>query len=148
VQGGVWQLDACPCGANCLVPDPYTLTMVLPDAALLPDQVSCPKIEMVKNADCEVESIVIRDLDDGESPQWVGSHAKSSPASLPQFTVEATNGTQCVDYQQYALHFSLGDDSLNLSQGQGGMLGDDWQAENESSMEDANGDAYSWILKR
>ncbi|PRP92146.1 hypothetical protein ENSA5_50930 [Enhygromyxa salina] len=149
--GAVWALDACPCDAQCLIPDPYTLTINLPDMDLLPATIMCPKIEMIKNEDCEVESIVIRDLDNNELATWVGSHAPSAPLTMPELSVAPVNGTMCLDHDQYALAFTLDNSDLTLSQGDAGVLGNGdaaWDAKSYASRETDEGPDYSWVLNR
>ena len=128
-------------------PTPYTLTVNLPNDAMLPDVPACLSIKMVKNGDCEVESLVIRDLDDQNAVVWAASIAPEAPDQLLSFSVDPVGPTQCEGYEQYALEFTKVDDSVVLEQGEAGSLPGGPDIENFASQELDEGPNYAWVAK-
>lgn len=152
--GGNWTLDACPCGAQCLIPDPYSLSIVSPNAATLPNMPNCPMIEMRRNAACEVVSITIKDLGQNEAAVWIGSRENADPGNAPDVDVndELFAVCDCPDCDPptlYQLGFETQGESLILDEGQDGVVGD-WAAYSLSShtYEVAGTSHFAWIMKR
>ena len=150
--GGQWFMDACPCGAQCLVPDPYTLTISVPDDAMLPTVPACPKVEFRRDPDtCEPIGMVIRDLDDAERPVWTAGEVPLGPPTVAELAVDPVDGTDCVDYTQYALQFGWDQETLVLPQGEQGVLpadSGDWTVRNYASTVSGDLFDYDWVLKR
>jgi hypothetical protein len=156
--GGVWTLDACPCGALCLIPDPYTLTTIMPDAALLPNMPACPKIEMRRGDDCEVVSLVISDLTQNEKPVWITAREDVDPGSVPELAVASQlfGVCECPDCDPptlYDLHFEWLDAALTLAEGELGLLvadDGDWDVTslNSHTRELAGTEHWAWVMKR
>jgi hypothetical protein len=156
--GGNWNLDACPCGAQCLLPDPYTLGVVLPDPGMLPDVPLCPKIEMRRNADCEVVSITISDLGNDETPVWIGSREDVEPGTVDELDVNAElfGVCECPDCDPptlYDLAFDWLGESLVLAEGEQDVLvadDGDWDVLSVSShtREVGGTEHFAWVMKR
>ncbi|MFV8756228.1 hypothetical protein ACNOYE_37245 [Nannocystaceae bacterium ST9] len=151
---GNWNLDACPCGANCLIPDPYTLSIITPSLDTLPNVPSCPKIEMRRNADCEVVSIVISDLAQNEAPVWIGSREDIDPGSVPELdaSAELFGVCECPDCDPptlYDMRFDWEAESIVVSEGSTGVVAD-WDATVISSHHYEVGDVdwFAWVMKR
>ena len=149
---GVYQLDACPCGAQCLVPDPYTLTVNLPDAALLPNMPACPIIFFRRDPEtCEPASVVVRDGMQDLGPGWAASHQDHAPVDLPAIEVTPVDMTACIDMDLYALAFFSGGDGIAVSQGEQGILptdDGDWTVKNYASLDAPGGASFAWVGKR
>jgi hypothetical protein len=152
--GGNWTLDACPCGAQCLVPDPYTLTVITPEPSSLPDVPACPRIEIRRNADCEVASITIGEIDQPDGAVWIGSRENAEPGTVPDLTVndELVGICECIDCAPptlYQLGFETQGESLLLNEGEQGPVGD-WTTYSFSShtYEAAETNHFAWIMKR
>jgi hypothetical protein len=153
VAAGVWSMDSCACGQFCLVPDPYTLTLTVPDQALLPTQITCPKIEVRRDPNtCELLSIVFYDLSAENVPLWIGSREAAIPPNVGDLDIAPVNATACIDHDQYALEFMSDTATLTLSQGEVDLLEDepsDWDVKNYASvLGDGNTNSYAWVMKR
>ncbi len=151
---GNWNLDACPCGALCLIPDPYTLSIITPDLGMLPSVPTCPKIEMRRNADCEVVSIVISDLLQAEMPVWIGSREPTDPGTVPELEVNANlfGVCECVDCNPptlYELQVDWDGESIVVAEGTADIVGG-WTAYAISSHTYEVGDVdwFAWVMKR
>ncbi|NVB41398.1 hypothetical protein G6O69_26405 [Pseudenhygromyxa sp. WMMC2535] len=154
IQGGagLYYLDACPCDKQCLIPDPYTLTIELPDAAPYPQIPDCPQIHFRRDPDsCAPASLVIADLDDGERPLWLAAREDQAPEDMPALTVAPVDPTACPDKQQFALEFSADADSTVVSQGEAGSLsieGETWSMYDYASMQTEDGPVFAWLGAR
>ena len=149
----IWNLDACPCGAQCLVPDPYTLTLTVPDAAMLPDTLMCPQIEIRRDPNtCELRSLVIRDLDNAERPEWIAGREAVAPAGVAELEVAAVNTTICLDFEQSALEFGWNDATVVVSQGDSDTLtaDPDWTVYTVAAQtsEQAMTEDFAWVMTR
>ncbi len=71
--GPTYQLDACPCGANCLVADPWSFTIDVPE--MLPEWMPmCPRIvvqRQLSKMGCELVGAAIFDTQAPDQPFWV-----------------------------------------------------------------------------
>lgn len=73
-KGPAWMLDGCPCGASCLKPDPWTLTITAP-GEWLPVLPACPRIVVDRQqgkGGCEFVAISVWD---GQADQPAIYHA-------------------------------------------------------------------------
>jgi hypothetical protein len=71
-KGPTWMLDGCPCGANCLKPDPWTFTIQGP-ADWLPELPICPKIVVERQMGfglCEFVAVSIWDDQQPNAPAF------------------------------------------------------------------------------
>lgn len=69
-KGPAWMLDGCPCGANCLKPDPWSFTMQAP-LDWLPVLPVCPKIVVERQMGfgvCEFVALSIWDEQQVNAP--------------------------------------------------------------------------------
>ncbi len=157
---GTWALDSCPCGASCLIPDPYTLTIDVPDPDLLPDIPACPKIAVHRDPDtCEIVSFVVEDLADEGVPLWIGSREQPAPDSVPELSVTAENigvcecEGECEPPELDRLVFDWLGTSIELSEGENSVLAaddGDWDVHVFSSHVYPVSEIgwYTWLMKR
>jgi hypothetical protein len=156
--GGVWNLDACPCGAQCLVPDPYAMTIVGAAVEMLPNVPMCQKIEIRRNMDCEIVSMTISNLNDDEKPVWIGSREDVEPGTVDELDVSSVlfgvcDCPDCDPPTLYELAFDWQGDDLVLAEGDQGVLpasDGDWDVFSLSShtREVAGTEHFAWIMKR
>lgn len=59
-----WELDSCPCNADCDAIDPHTFSASFlgEGQPVLPAMPTCPQIELYRDAQCEIVSVVVRDV--------------------------------------------------------------------------------------
>lgn len=90
-KGPIWQLDACPCGADCLVPDPWTLTMQAP-AEWLPTLPACPRIVVDRQmgfGGCQFAAVSIWDSQQPNGPAFyhAGAGFQATTAAQDELTL-------------------------------------------------------------
>ena len=69
--GPIYMLDGCPCGANCLKPEPWTFTIDAPKDWLPGKLPKCPRIVVERQmgkAGCELVGVSIWDAQADKSP--------------------------------------------------------------------------------
>ncbi|MCB9567268.1 MAG: hypothetical protein H6710_08680 [Myxococcales bacterium] len=130
-MGGVWELDNCPCGNQCFVPDPWELTIDAP-ADLLPKLDVCAKIVLeskpgpVPNT-CELVSITIWDTMKGGAPVYAGGGAPGY--AVDNLAVAGTKIDTCVcegccdDGEIHELTFTVDGQESALAEASEGVLG-------------------------
>ncbi|MCA9691265.1 MAG: hypothetical protein KC636_16800 [Myxococcales bacterium] len=160
---GVWQLEGCPCGAQCLVPNPWTLEVNAPNS-WGPDVPMCLKVVVETTQgfapdQCIFKSLAIWTLNDnqqvgelvylagGQPP--VNDQVKELAATPTEAAVCSCEGC-CGDDIVYDLSFKSGDlPLLKLGEGDEGMLGKylihNFQS-HQSGLCDAPG-SFSWVAK-
>jgi hypothetical protein len=158
--GGTWNLDACPCGALCLIPDPYTLTLGLPDLAMQPSMPVCPKIAITRDPEsCAIVSVVIEDIVDPGRAIYIASNQLPAPAGETELDVgaETIGLCECVgDCEPPTLERLLFDwlgNPLELVEGESGTLvadDGDWTvyAINSHLYAATLETWYGWVMKR
>lgn len=134
--GPVYELDGCPCDADCLLPDPWTFTLDAPkgwDPGFLP---KCPHIIVERQKSkkgCELVGLAIWDTQEPEGAAAVyhaGSLLGPIPAVVGQFGLEQITVSEC-DCDNCCgiptlldISFSAFKTDAVISEGQTGMLGD------------------------
>ncbi|MCY1069399.1 hypothetical protein OV090_31955 [Nannocystis sp. RBIL2] len=132
-KGPVWQLDGCACGDNCLIPDPWTLSVSAP-AAWLPLMPACPRIvvDRVEGfGGCQFAAISVWDLQaPGEPAVYHAGHGLSpTQAGAAELTVtpQSVETCDCMGCCQPAelwdLQFTLGGADVTLTEGESAPLG-------------------------
>jgi hypothetical protein len=132
-KGPVWQLDGCACGDNCLIPDPWTLSVSAP-AAWLPLMPACPRIvvDRVEGfGGCQFAAISVWDLQaPGEPAVYHAGHGLSpTQAGAAELTVtpKSVETCDCMGCCQPAelwdLQFTLGGADVSLAEGESAPLG-------------------------
>jgi len=100
-SGPVYALDGCPCGANCLKPDPWTLTLDVPPAWLPGKIPACPRIVVERQKSkqgCELVGIAIWDSQepaDALARYYAGSLLGPLVAAQPGLKVEPIEAETC-----------------------------------------------------
>ncbi len=132
-SGPVYALDGCPCGANCLQPDPWTLTLDVP-MAWLPGKIPvCPRIVVERQKSkqgCELVGVSIWDAQaEGEPARYhAGSQlgpiaAAEAELQLEQIEAETCDCGNCCNVPtRLDLQFSALGDSTTLAEGQTGSV--------------------------
>ena len=99
--GPVYGLDGCPCGANCLKPDPWTFTLDMP-IDWLPGKIpACPRIVVERQKSkqgCELVGIAIWDSQepaDALARYYAGSLLGPLVAAQPGLKVEPIEAETC-----------------------------------------------------
>jgi hypothetical protein len=98
-KGPAWMLDGCPCGANCLKPDPWTLTMTAP-GEWLPVLPACPRIVVDRQqgkGGCEFVAISVWDGQNPDLPALyhAGRGFQPTVAAAKELTLAANSVEQC-----------------------------------------------------
>jgi hypothetical protein len=99
-KGPVWQLDGCACGANCLIPDPWTFTMTAP-AQWLPTLPECPRIVVERQqmgfAGCEFAAVSIWDSQNPDQPAFyhAGHGFAATQAAAGELSLAEKSVGQC-----------------------------------------------------
>ena len=159
-KGPQWELDACPCGVTCLVPDPWSLSVSAP-APWLPLIPECPRIVVERAmtfSGCEFLAMSVWDLEaPGEPAVYHAGHGFSpTQPALGELTVtaHAVDTCECVGCcdtaELWDLQLELGGDSVTLSEGATGTLGGRDAINFESHRSgicDAPLDVH-WVLRR
>lgn len=94
-KGPVWMLDGCPCGADCLQPDPWSFTLTSP-AEWLPVLPACPVIvveRVMGFAVCEFASVSIWDAQKPDEPAFYHAGAGLSPTQAAAEELELARST-------------------------------------------------------
>lgn len=129
-SGPVYALDGCPCGANCLKPDPWTLTLDVP-MDWLPGKIPvCPRIVVERQKSkqgCELVGIAIWDSQepaDALAHYYAGSMLGPLAAAKPGLKVEQIEaetcdcGNCCNVPTRLDLKFSIAQKSGTLAEGE------------------------------
>jgi len=134
--GPIYALDGCPCGANCLIPDPWTFTIDAPDdwgPGFLP---KCPRIIVERQKSkkgCELVGVAIWDASEPEGAPPVyhaGSLLGPIQAVIGQLGVEQVTVAECEcdgccsPPALLDLGFTAFKTDAVIGEGQEGMLGD------------------------
>jgi hypothetical protein len=130
---GEWNLDACPCGAECLVPDPWLLTVQAP-GGWLPEVPMCLRIVLETTSSfapdtCELSGLAIWDLGQPAAPPvYVAGGSPPALDAVTEFSVSselvetcACDGC-CGDDESYRFDFAAGDEVLTLAETDQGAL--------------------------
>lgn len=163
--GPVYQLDGCPCGANCLKPDPWTFTI---DAPLdwQPGKIpACPHIVVQRQmgkAGCELVGVSIWDAQADNAPAvyHAGSLLGPIDAAAAELKTEAIVAEECDcdnccnSPVRWDLKFTALGKSLTLAEGDDGQLVGDkatytvknFQSHLSGICDDAP--AVDWVMKR
>jgi len=132
--GPVYDLDGCPCGANCLKPDPWTLTLDLPKEWLPGKLPACPRIVVERQKSkqgCELVGVTIWDTQDADPPParfHAGSLLGPIAAAQGELKTAEIVAEECdCDFccgvpTRLDLEFSALGDSLTLAEGGQGTL--------------------------
>ena len=134
--GPIYALDGCPCGANCIKPDPWTLTLDVPKE-WLPGQVpACPRIvveRQLSKAGCELVGVAIWDTQEPEgSPALYHAGSLLGPiaAAADQIAIESVVAEECDCDDccsvptRWDLAFTGLKAAVTVAEGQTGLLGD------------------------
>lgn len=144
--GGTYNLDGCPCGASCVLPDPYTLTLDLPDPAMLPVLDACPTVHLRRDPDsCEPTSVTV-ETQQGEV-LFVASREPFAAVDFPALAVTPVNATDCEGFTQHALEVMHGDAIELVSQGEEATLPSEngqWVVQNYAAQDSAGEGNYDW----
>jgi len=136
VPSPIYALDGCPCGANCLKADPWTLTLDVPKDWLPAAIPACPRIVVERQnskAGCELVGVAIWDSQEPEGAPAVyhaGSLLGPIAAAQDQIGIEqqVVEECECADCcgvpTRYDLAFTGLKAALTLAEGQTGVLGD------------------------
>lgn len=144
--GGTYNLDGCPCGASCVLPDPYTLTLDLPDPAMLPVLDACPTVHLRRDPDsCEPASVTV-ETQQGEVI-FVASREPFAAVDFPALAVTPVNATDCEGFTQHALEVMHGDATELVSQGEEATLPSEngqWVVQNYAAQDSDGEGNYDW----
>ncbi|MBL8968965.1 MAG: hypothetical protein JNK56_00205, partial [Myxococcales bacterium] len=164
--GPVYMLDGCPCGANCLIPDPWLFTIDAPkdwEPGLLP---KCPRIVVERQKSkkgCELVGVAIWDSQEPEGSAALyhaGSLQGPIQAAVGQIGIEpiTVDECECADCcgvpTLLDLNFTALKTEALISEGQTGMLGDadlgytvkNFQSHLSGICDDSP--AIDWVAKR
>jgi hypothetical protein len=100
-SGPVYALDGCPCGANCLIPDPWTFTLDMPLEWLPGKLPICPRIVVERQKSkqgCELVGVAIWDAQepaDALARFYAGSLLGPLAAAKPGLKVEQIVAEEC-----------------------------------------------------
>ncbi|HEY0134339.1 MAG TPA: hypothetical protein VGB85_09675 [Nannocystis sp.] len=134
--GPIYALDGCPCGANCLKPDPWTFTLDVPQEWLPKAVPACPRIvveRQMSKAGCELVGVAIWDMQEPEGAPAIyhaGSLLGPIAAAADQITIESVvaEECECADCCSVPTRWDLGfgglKSAVTIAEGQTGMLGD------------------------
>jgi hypothetical protein len=132
-KGPAWELDGCPCGDNCLVPEPWTFKVEAP-AAWLPVMPACPRIVVDRVSDfggCRFAAVSIWDLEAPGAPAvYHAGHgvaptaAAAAELSITPITVATCECPGCCDSAElWDLQFDFAGQQLSLAEGEGAAIG-------------------------
>lgn len=164
--GSPYMLDACPCGANCLIPDPWLFTIDVPQdwsPGFLP---KCPRIVVERQKSkkgCELVGVGIWDSQEPEGSAALyhaGSLLGPIQAAIGQIGVEQVTVEECEcdgccnPAVLLDLNFSALKTDAVISEGQEGKLGDNelgydvknFQSHLSGICDDSP--AIDWVAKR
>jgi len=132
--GPVYMLDGCPCGANCLKPDPWTFTLDVPQGWLPGKLPACPRIvverQMGKQG-CELIGVAIWDAQEPKNNParyHAGSLLGPIAAAQGELKLEEIVAEECdCDFccnvpTRFDLKFSALGDSTTIAEGGQGSL--------------------------
>jgi len=100
ISPGIWALDSCPCNADCEEADPHTFALIFygEGAPEFPTMPACPQIQLNRDQNCDIESVVVRDLADGNSPVWwAAAHNSSAIMDFLWFKYQLFGEQLCSD---------------------------------------------------
>ena len=164
--GPVYALDGCPCGANCIIPDPWTFTIDAPadwGPGFLP---KCPRIIVERQKSkqgCELVGVAIWDaqeLEGSAALYHAGSLLGPIQAVVGQIGLEQVTVNECAcdgccsPPALLDLNFTALKTEALISEGQEGMLGDadlgykvkNFQSHLSGICDDSP--AIDWVAKR
>lgn len=134
-SGPVYALDGCPCGANCLKPDPWTLTLDMPIDWLPGKLPVCPRIVVERQKSkqgCELVGFAVWDSQepkDALAHFHAGSMLGPIAAAKPELQVEQLEAETC-DCDNCCniptrldLKFSIAQKTATLAEGEEMSLG-------------------------
>lgn len=133
-SGPVYTLDGCPCGANCLKPDPWSLTLDMPLEWLPGKLPACPRVVVERQKSkqgCELVGMAIWDSQepaDAPARYYAGSLTGPLAAAAGQLKVEEVVAEECVCDNccgvptRLDLKFSALGDSATVAEGQQGSV--------------------------
>ncbi len=127
---GVWKLDNCPCGSECLLPDPWELTVDAPDI-YMPEVPECLRIVYQQSQgfdlECHFNGIAIWPTEPEDAPMvWLaGGEVPDDVVDVAmQSEVEATCACEgcCADDELHSLRFEAYGEELHLQETESGEL--------------------------
>lgn len=132
-KGPIWQLDGCACGDNCLIPDPWSLTVAAP-APWLPLLPACPRIVVERAMGfgvCEFVAMSVWDLAAPGAPAvyhaghgFAPTQAAAGELTVTPHSVDTCDCDGCCGLSElWDLEFDLQGAALTLIEGATGMLG-------------------------
>lgn len=134
--GPVYELDGCPCGANCLKPDPWTLTLDVPLDWLPGILPACPRIVVERQmgkGGCELVGVAIWDAQEPDGAPAVyhaGSllgpiAAAQDELTIKEVVIEECECDGCCNAPTLLdLEFTALKSTTTVPEGQTGVLGD------------------------
>ena len=133
-SGPVYALDGCPCGANCLKPDPWTLTLDMPLDWLPGKLPACPRIVVERQKSkqgCELVGFAVWDsqapnaLADFHAGSLLGPIAAAkAELKVEQLVAEECDCDNCCSTPtRLDLKFSIAQKSGTLAEGEELSLG-------------------------
>lgn len=165
-QGPVYALDGCPCGANCLKPDPWTFTLDVPKDWQPGKLSACPRIvveRQMSKAGCELVGVSIWDTKEpGKLPARFHAGSLLGPIAaaqgelqLEQIVAEECDCDNCCNTPtRLDLKFTTLADSLTLAEGAEGTVGGNEVGYNVKSFQSHlsgicdDAPAIDWVMKR
>jgi hypothetical protein len=139
--GPVYALDGCPCGANCLKPDPWTFTIDVPQDWLPGKLPPCPRIVVERQKSkkgCELVGVAIWDSQepaDRPALYHAGSLLGPIAAAKGELKTEEIVAEECDcdnccgTPTRLDLKFSIANKSATLAEGEELMLGGEGDAD-------------------
>lgn len=130
VEGNTWKLDNCPCGSECLLPDPWELTVEGP-ANYMPEVPDCVRIiyETTQGFDmsCHFSGVAMwpTEVEDRPLVYLAGGSVVNEVGEVTLDTpLEATCPCEgcCGDDQLYSLSFAANGGELALQETESGEL--------------------------
>jgi hypothetical protein len=149
-EASTWTLDSCPCTADCESPDPHTFTISFSGegAPELPAMPTCPQIELYRDAQCDVVGVVVRDLDDGNTPVWWSAARNTGIPGFEWLSNQIFDDQLCSDGDDdgpvttgHAIRYAHDEATIELRPGESGML----ESTPLGTIEIHNGNATSFV---
>jgi hypothetical protein len=133
-KGPVWQLDGCPCGDNCLVPDPWSFTAQGP-AEWFPLLPACPRIVVDRipgfGGMCQFVAVSVWDLEAPGQPAvyhagrgFTPTGAAAGELTITPHSLQTCDCEGCCQPAElWDLQLTLGGADITLGEGESGALG-------------------------
>jgi hypothetical protein len=149
---GTWELDSCPCDADCDAVDPYTFTTSFfgEGAPELPAMPACPQIEIYRDMQCNVVGVAVRDLGNASAPVWWAATHDTFVPGFEWLSSQLFDEQLCSDGDDdgpvvtgHAIRWGIDSQVIELAPGESGVL----EATPVGAIEIHNGNASSSVLE-